>query len=330
VQLKVAIIGAGLMGHWHAHYVKQIGAEITAVIDLDTVAAEKMSTKYGGQFFPNLEEALHHTNFEVVHICTPGHFHVQLSEQALSADKHIIIEKPIAETTAQVSELVKLAAEKNRLICPVHQFAFQHGILLVKEELARRNSAPLAVVFDFTSAGGDGRPENELNKILLEILPHPLSILSELWPNDVLDLDTWQVDNPCAGELLAYSSHQGFPASIKISLNARPTHCNMKIYHRQGAIHVNLFHDFAVLESSAVSRFRKITSPFIFSTKTLYAASYNLLRRLLNREPAYPGLKLLIKKCYEFIEKAESGPISSDNYIAITRICEDFKRKMST
>jgi len=329
VQLRVAIIGAGLMGHWHAYYVKQSGAEITAIIDLDTVAAEKMSTKYGGHFFPNLEAALQQTNFNVVHICTPLSSHIQLSEQALSADKHIIIEKPIAESAAQVSELVKMAANKNRLICPVHQFAFQHGILLVKEELARRNSTPLAVVFDFASAGGDGRPEHELNPILLEILPHPLSILSEIWPGDVLDLDAWHVDNPCAGELLAYGRHQGFPASIKISLNARPTHCNMKIYHRQGAIHVNLFHGFAVLESSTVSRSRKITAPFIFSAKTFYAASCNLLRRLLNREPAYPGLKMLIKKYYESIEKAESEPISSDNYIAITRMCEGFKRKMS-
>jgi len=329
VQLRVAIIGAGLMGHWHAHYAKQTGARITAVIDPDKSAADALAIKYEGQVFTDLEEALQHTNFDVVHICTPCNSHIQLSEQALSANKHIIIEKPIAESTVQLSELVKTAANKNRLICPVHQFAFQHGILLVKKELARRNSTPLAVAFDFASAGGDGRPEHELNPILLEILPHPLSILSELWPSDALDLDAWHVDNPCDGELLAYGRHQGFPASIKISLNARPTHCNMKIYHRQGAIHVNLFHGFAVFESSAVSRFRKITAPFIFSTKTLYAASCNLLRRLLNREPAYPGLKMLIKKYYESIEKAESEPISSAHYIAITRMCEGFKRKMS-
>ena len=329
MQLRVAIIGAGLMGHWHAYYVKQTGARITAVIDPDKAAADVLSVKYEGRVFADLEEALQHSSFDVVHICTPCHSHVQLSEQALSADKHVIIEKPIAESAAQVSELVKMAANKNRLICPVHQFAFQHGILLVKEELARRNSTPLAVVFDFASAGGDGRPEHELNPILLEILPHPLSILSELWPSDMLELDTWQVDNPCAGELLAYGRHQGILASIKISLNARPTHCNMKIYHRQGAIHVNLFHGFAVLESSAVSRSRKITAPFIFSAKTFYAASCNLLRRLLNREPAYPGLKMLIKKYYESIEKAESEPISSAHYIAITRMCEGFKRKMS-
>ena len=161
------------------------------------------------------------------------------------------------------------------------------------------------------------------------VLPHPLSILFELWPGDDFDIDTWHADNPHAGELLSYGRYQGFPASIKISLNARPTQCNMKIFHRQGAIHINLFHGFAVFESSAVSRLRKITSPFIYSVKTFYAASRNLLRRLLNREPAYPGLKLLIRKFYESIGKAGTEPISGDNFIAITRLCEGFKQKMS-
>jgi len=125
VQLRVAIIGAGLMGHWHAYYVKQTGAKITAVIDPDKVAAEALAVKYEGRVFADLEEALQHTSFEIVHICTPCNTHVQLSEHALSADKHIIIEKPIAESTTQVSELVKMAINKNRLICPVYQFAFQ-------------------------------------------------------------------------------------------------------------------------------------------------------------------------------------------------------------
>lgn len=316
------------MGHWHAHYIKQTGAEITAVIDPDKNASGMLAAKYGGQIFTELDDALQSGSIDVVHICTPGKSHVELAKLALNAEKHVVIEKPIAESSAQLADLVKLASEKNRIICPVHQFAFQHGILLAKKELARRNSAPLAVAFDFASAGGDGRPEGVLNHILLEILPHPLSILSELWPDSPLKSDTWHVDVPRVGELFAYGQHQDFSASIKLSLNARPTHCNMKIYHQQGAIHINLFHGFAVFESSTVSRIRKISSPFIFSVKTFYAASCNLLKRFFNKEPAYPGLKLLIAKYYQSIESANPAPISTDNYIAITRTCEDIKQKM--
>lgn len=329
MKLKVAVVGAGLMGRWHAHYINQTGAKITAVIDPNLKAAKTLAGKYKAHCFADLNEALQHSNFEVVHICTPRNTHVRLSEQALSANKHIIVEKPITESAEKAIALVNLANKNNLRIFPVHQFAFQHGILRAKEELERRNSAPLAVEFDFASAGGDGQPEHELNHISLEILPHPLSILAELWPGSAFDIDCWHVDNPQAGELISHGEYQGFPASIKISLNARPTQCSMKIFHRQGAIHINLFHGFAVFESSTVSRLRKITSPFIFSVNIFLAASYNLLGRLLNREPAYPGLKLLIRKCYESIGNAGTEPISSDNFIGITRMCEGFKQKMS-
>ncbi len=322
-------MGAGLMGHWHAHYAKLAGAEITVVIDPDKSAAEKLANKYQSQIFSKIDDALQYSSFEVAHLCTPFNTHVALCKQILSAEKHIIVEKPIAESAAEVADLVKLATENNRLICPVHQFAFQQGILRAKKELSRRNSAPLSVMFDFASAGGEDRPEHELNQILLEILPHPLSILSEIWPSDQQSLDTWHIDNPAPGELLASGLHQGISTTIKISLNARPTHCYMKIYHPQGAIHVNLFHGFTVFEAPTVSRFRKISSPFIFSAKTFYAASSNLIRRTLNKEPAYPGLKLLIKKCYESIETTKSGPITSENFLAITRSCEVFKQKMN-
>ena len=328
-QLTVAIVGAGLMGHWHAHAATKNGATITAIVDPDQDAAKALGSRYGGDAFAGFEQALEQARFEIVHICTPLNTHVLLARQALTANKHLIIEKPVAPTSNEVSELLALAASQNRLLCPVHQFAFQHGVVSAKKELARRARGPLAVAFDFASAGGAGRPADELNRILIEILPHPLSILSEIWPEVPLERESWYVDNPQAGELFAYGHHQGFPVSIKLSLNARPTQCKMTIYDEQGTIHVNLFHGFAVFESSTVSRFRKIISPFALSLKTLFAATNNLLRRALDREPAYPGLRSLVAQCYQSIKNSTEGPISRESNIAVATLSELVERKLS-
>ena len=328
-QLRVAIVGAGLMGNWHAHAATKNGASITAIIDPDLNAAKVLVSRYGGHAFADFEQALEQARFDVVHICTPLNTHVLLAKQALTANKHLIIEKPVAPTRKEVAELLALAANQNLLLCPVHQFAFQRGIVLAKKELARRASGPLAVVFDFASAGGVGRQAHELNRILIEILPHPLSILSEVWPEAPLENASWYVDNPRAGELFAYAHHQAFPVSIKLSLNARPTQCKMTIYHEQGAIHINLFHGFAVFESSTVSRFSKIISPFVLSLKTLFAAAGNLLRRSINREPAYPGLRSLIALCYQSIQTTREGPISHDSNMAVASISELIEHELS-
>ncbi|MDL0429776.1 Gfo/Idh/MocA family oxidoreductase [Marinobacter sp. TBZ242] len=321
-QLTVAIVGAGLMGNWHAHAAQKNGALIAAVIDSSAQAANTLVDRYGGRAFSDLEKALEHAHFDVVHICTPIKTHVLLAKQALKAGKHVIVEKPVAPTCSELNDLQELAAMKNLLLCPVHQFAFQRGVALAREELTRRTRDPLAVSFDFASAGGVGRETHELNHILVEILPHPLSILSELWPEAPLEQEPLFVDNPRVGELFTHSYHQGFPVTVKLSLNARPTHCSMTIYHEQGAIHLNLFHGFAVFESSAVSRFRKIMAPFALSLNTLVAATRNLAERALNREPAYPGLRTLIHQCYLSVQQSTPGPISHENTLAIATIAE--------
>lgn len=328
-QLTVAIVGAGLMGNWHAHAAQKNGAIIAAVIDSSAQAANTLVDRYGGRAFSDLKTALEQTHFHVVHICTPLKTHVLLARQALTAGKHVIVEKPVAPTRSELNDLQELAAMKNLLLCPVHQFAFQQGVASVRKELARRSSGPLAVSFDFASAGGIGREAHELNQILVEILPHPLSILSGLWPEAPLESDSLFVDNPRDGELLMHSYHQGFPTSIKLSLNARPTHCSMTIYHEQGAIHLNLFHGFAVFESPAVSRFRKIISPFALSLNTLFAATGNLLKRSIKREPAYPGLRTLIYQCYLSVQQSTPGPISHENTLAIATIAEVVESKLS-
>ncbi|MCR8915742.1 Gfo/Idh/MocA family oxidoreductase [Marinobacter panjinensis] len=328
-QLTVAIVGAGLMGNWHAHAAQKNGAVIAAVIDSSAQAANKLVGRYGGRAFSDFEQALEQTHFDVVHICTPLKTHVLFAKQALTAEKHVIVEKPVAPTRSELNDLQELAASKNLLLCPVHQFAFQRGVASARKELARRTSGPLAVSFDFASAGGLGREAHELNQILVEILPHPLSILSELWPEAPLEQEPLFVDNPRDGELFTHSHHQGFPVTVKLSLNARPTHCSMTIDHEQGAIHLNLFHGFAVFESPAVSRIRKIMAPFALSLNTLIAATRNLSERALNREPAYPGLRTLIHQCYRSVQHSTPGPISRENTLAVATIAELVESKLS-
>lgn len=327
--LSVAIVGAGLMGNWHAHAARKNGARIAAIIDPDIQAAQRLVDRFGGRAFSDFRQALEQAHFDLVHICTPLKTHVLLATQALTANKHVIVEKPTAPTRREVADLQELAANKNLLLCPVHQFVFQQGVASAKKELARRTNGPLAVSFDFASAGGVGREAHELNRILLDILPHPLSILSELWPEVPLHPESVFVDNPRSGELFTQIRHQGFPVSIRLSLHARPTHCSMTVHDEQGAIHVNLFHGFAVFESPAVSRFRKIMSPFALSLNTLIVATGNLLKRAINREPAYPGLRMLIHRCYQSVLQSTPGPISGDQVLVVSAITEWVEGQLS-
>src|SRR5215212_3832073 len=94
--LRVAIVGAGLMGRWHAYYAARAGAEIAAIVDEDAHAARTLGRRYSRvTTFANLEACLSHSRITVAHICTPTASHVALATAALNAGAHVLLEKPV-------------------------------------------------------------------------------------------------------------------------------------------------------------------------------------------------------------------------------------------
>jgi predicted dehydrogenase len=61
---------------------------------------------------------------DVVHICTPNYLHYDMCRAAITAGKHVICEKPLAVTSEQSAELVKLAAEKGVVGAVNHNIRF--------------------------------------------------------------------------------------------------------------------------------------------------------------------------------------------------------------
>lgn len=75
--------------------------------------------------------------------------HHEIAKKALEANKHVLVEKPIAETTNQAKELVKIAGEKNLVLLVGHVERFNGAVLelskIVKDPLLieSRRLAPL-------------------------------------------------------------------------------------------------------------------------------------------------------------------------------------------
>jgi hypothetical protein len=185
--------------------------------------------------------------------------------------------------------------------------------------LATRSSKALSVSFDFASAGAEGRPQAEWNQVVVEILPHPLSILEQLWPAEPESPMDWKVHNPSAGELLAQGAYAGLPVSLRISMSARPTHCHMTIHHAAGALRLDLFHGFVSFDSAKVSRSAKLLAPLVRSAKTFGKASINLIQRAFKRQPAYPGLGTLLAQSYAAMESGDELPIKSTQIRAVAQ-----------
>lgn len=314
--VSAAVVGAGLMGRWHADAIRRAGVPLIAVVDPDEERAVALAKRHApARIYSRLEDALSQSRPTVVHLCTPANLHREQAEQALNAGAHVFIEKPLAQTLEDTQKILDAAEQNKLLVCPVHQFVFQDGVQRLRAWLAGSGKM-VQVSFTIRSAGGAGLPTNELDALVADILPHPLSLLQNLLP-DSLDVP-WFVSQPAPGELrLMGTTGSGVGMAIEISLNARPPQNSMILSAQDATFALDLFHGFAVRYPGTVSRTRKVFQPFEFSIRQFGAASGNLIGRMLTNESAYPGLRRLVSLFYQAVRSGGIPPIPPQDTLAV-------------
>jgi predicted dehydrogenase len=307
------------MGRWHAHAAIHGGGRVTAVVDTDRARAERLANRHPGcRTFAALSDALDVA--DVVHVCTPTASHVPLTEQALRAARHVLVEKPIASSAHETARMLGLANAAGVLICPVHQFPFQRG---VERALARLTSIGSLRHIDMVirSAGGRGLDNELLDRIAAEILPHPLSLLVQLL-RDPVDALNWSIRRSGPGEFRALTQDRDVTVALHVSMSGRPTVNRLELVGTGGTIHVDLFHGFSATQRGPVSRIGKVTQPYSDAVTVIAATTANLVRRALMREPAYPGLSTLVRRFYCAAAGQGECPIGPTEILTIARACE--------
>ena len=317
--IQAGVIGAGLMGYWHAKAIGRAGGRLSAVVDPDLMSARRLAAGYhGAESFSELSQVLDRIRLDVLHICTPPFAHYKIAQLAIEAGLNVMIEKPMTVTAQETEYLLDRASDRGVLICPVHQFIFLDGLLKAKELLPRIGRV-VHMEGTFRSAGGAGLPFEQLDEIAADILPHPLSLMQVFLPTGLPKVN-WLTVHPGYGEFLAVGEASGASLSVFISMSARPTACSFQIVGTAGTIHIDLFHGFSFIETGEVSRTRKLMRPFDTAVRRLSAATFNIGRRVIRREPAYPGLQRLVGSFYQAIRTGAEPPISPEDTLAVARV----------
>ncbi len=314
--LSTVIVGAGLMGRWHADAVREAGSRIVAIVDPDAPRARRLAADADCPHLESLDAALAKAP-DVVHVCTPLETHEGLARAALTARAAVLVEKPLAPDLATTESLLALAASQGRLLAPVHQFLFQPGILEILDALptlGRVRHLDLIAC----SAGAEGRTDAEREAVVAEILPHPLALLERLLPGGVGAL-AWTVLRGGPGEVRAVARAGEATVSVLISLAGRPTQNALHVVAEGGTAAADLFHGFAVIERGTASRAYKVARPFAVAGRQLGLAAANLTARALRGEVAYPGLRTLVARFHAAVFMNEPNPVPAEQTIAVAR-----------
>ena len=118
---KVGVAGLGFIGPAHIEALRRLpDVEVVAVNDFgDEYARTKADSLGIEKSYGDFEAMLADPEIACVHICTPNFLHFPMAKSALAAGKHVVCEKPLANTVAEAEELVRLA-EASGLVNALH------------------------------------------------------------------------------------------------------------------------------------------------------------------------------------------------------------------
>ncbi len=309
MSLDVVLVGAGLMGRWHAHAIAASGARLVAVVDPDGAGSLGVPTE-------TLKAALSRTP-SVVHVCSPPGSHGSVVECALAAGAHVVVEKPVSPDLSKTRSLLDLAVQSGLSLTPVLQFSFQPW-WSKRSDLGSIISMEHAI----SSAGGEGRPTAERDELAWGIAWHGLSLAHRLGA----DIGQWSVSHPGPGELRALATGST-SVSLSVSLAGRPPRNEFTLVGARGTLRADLSHGFATVDTSGSGRADKALRPFRQATGELAGAAANLGRRAIAREPAFPGLQALVAAAHAHARGEAPPPLMPDHVLAVAEAAEQLRRR---
>jgi predicted dehydrogenase len=124
--VKIALAGTGLFGEEHLRALARIeGVAVTAVADIDDKAAQRAAGRHGvADWGSDIIALIDRHRPDGLIIATPGHAHVPLAQAALARGIPVLVEKPVAMTTAEAALLAEADARGPGFVLPGHVLRF--------------------------------------------------------------------------------------------------------------------------------------------------------------------------------------------------------------
>jgi predicted dehydrogenase len=177
--MRVGIIG---YGYWGAIVARSFAAvpevELTCIADLAPGRLEEARCRFPhAALAATPSELLNRNDVDAVVVATPANTHHEIVRSALHADKHVWVEKPIADTAAEAIALVRLAQRRSRTLFVDHTFIYSDSVRAIKQVVAGHQFGEMHRYASVRTNSGLGRTDAS---IFHDLAIHDLAILDFL------------------------------------------------------------------------------------------------------------------------------------------------------
>ena len=137
--VRIAIVGTGSIAAAHitGYLAFPDRCKIVALVDIYPEKAEEKKRINGldAEVYDNHLDILGCDDIDLIDVCTPPYVHAEIAINALSAGKHVLVEKPMAASLEECDAMISAAEKSGKLLSVVAQNRFQNAIMNLKKTI---------------------------------------------------------------------------------------------------------------------------------------------------------------------------------------------------
>lgn len=128
--INVGVVGLGVMGQHHARLYSQLGCRLVGVADANSERAREIGEKYNVHYFSDFRDLL--PMVDAVSIAVPTTLHHDVALEFLNKGIHCLVEKPIAFSLSEATEMINAAAASGVNLAVGHIEQFNPAVIKLK------------------------------------------------------------------------------------------------------------------------------------------------------------------------------------------------------
>jgi predicted dehydrogenase len=132
--IGVGFIGAGDISVLHAAAVKKCpGAKLVGLWNRNQDRANQRAREFGCKNYASPEELVKDPAIDAVFVLTNLETHLEYTVQALGMGKHVLVEKPVGVSVAEIERMKALADAKDLVCLPGHNYVYEASMMRTRE-----------------------------------------------------------------------------------------------------------------------------------------------------------------------------------------------------
>ncbi len=182
--IKVAVIGAGMMGRNHARvYADLNNVELTGVADIDLRAAQTTARRYNAAAYAHYLRLLDNLKPDAVTIAVPTERHLEVALAVIERGIHLLLEKPIARSVDEAEQIIAATQKANVRLMVGHIERFNPAVMALKQRLT---DGELGRVFEIDARRQSPFPTRVQDVgVVVDLAVHDLDIMRYISQSEI-------------------------------------------------------------------------------------------------------------------------------------------------